>query len=248
MKQITSVHNPEIKNIVRLHDARERAEQNLFIIEGTRALKTALEHIQLKQVYITQEHISHIHEFCDPARVTQVSEAVMQKISTSIHASGMLAICEIPAPPQINTLTSGLVLAQITDPGNMGTLIRTAVACGVKSIVIIEGTDPWSPKVVQASAGTITHVTIFKLTWTQLHTHKRHLALYGLVVHNGLDIQTITNKEHLLVIGNEAHGLPPAWQQDCNALYTLPMPGNTESLNAAIAGSIALYITTVLNK
>jgi TrmH family RNA methyltransferase len=248
MKEITSVFNPEIKNIVRLHDAGERAKQNLFIVEGKRALKTALERLQLKQLYITQDHRADIHELCDNNHVTLVSDTVMKKISTSTHASGMLAVCTIPAQPELDILTNGLVLAQITDPGNMGTLIRTAVACGVKSVVIIEGTDPWSPKVVQASAGTIAHVNIFKLTWHTLRIHKKHLALYGLVVHNGLDIQTITNKNHLLVIGNEAHGLPLAWQQDCDALYTLPMPGKTESLNAAIAGSIALYITTVLHK
>ena len=166
----------------------------------------------------------------------------MKKMSTATTPSGLLGVFKIPPAPKIEYLGPGLVLAQISDPGNMGTLIRTALACGKQTIVIVEGTDPWSPKVVQASAGTIAQARIFNLDWKTLVAQKKTLKLYGLVVHNGKNIHTIDRNHALIVVGNEAHGLPKEWAHNCDDLITLPMPGGTESLNAGVAGSIAAYL------
>ena len=169
----------------------------------------------------------------------------MKKMSTVATPSGFLGLFEIPAPPAPQQLTAGLVLAQISDPGNMGTLIRTAIACGVTSIVIVEGVDPWSAKVIQSSAGTISWIHVFEFDWQTLIDHKKDLQLCALVVSEGIMPTELNPTKSLLVVGNEAHGIPSQWQQHCDQLVTLPMPGKTESLNAAIAGSIALYWTFV---
>jgi TrmH family RNA methyltransferase len=170
-----------------------------------------------------------------------VSPAVMKRISTATTPSGIVGIFKIPQHPK-NSIGQGLVLAQIQDPGNMGTLIRTAVALNAPTIIIVEGTDPWSPKVIQASAGTIAQAVLYQLSWQELLQKKGATQLVALVVSGGKSLEKLDLCNSLLVVGNEANGLPTQWQQDCEEKATLSMPGNAESLNAAAAGSIALYI------
>ncbi len=259
MKYITSVNNPEIKKIVRLHSAAGRKKYKLFIAQGIRAITGFLDpSFTLHSIYSTEDHY---HKFFSQLNhypisenlITIVPEHIIKKISPTATASGIVAVFNIPTLPAWNLLSSGIVLANITDPGNMGTLIRTTAALNLKTVVIInESVDPWSPKVVQATAGALSMLTIFQCTWEELllYTRKFNIMLAGLVVQNGKPLDSISlanTQQTLLVVGNEAHGLPLEWQQSCNMLVSLPMPGNTESLNAAVAGSIALYLTHIFN-
>lgn len=241
VKVITSLINENIKQVVHLHDSKGRKEQGLFIIEGERAIETALQAgLTLHALYCTEEMSATCLQLTDTKKTHRVTSAVMKKISTATAPSGLLTIFKIPAPPAKEKLSPGLVLAQISDPGNMGTLIRTAAACGVRSVVIIEGADPWSPKVVQSSAGTIAMVTLFEWDWETLIAHKKSYRLCALVVSGGQSLQSIDDQS-LIIVGNEAHGIPTPWLAQCDKQITLAMPGGTESLNAAVAGSIALY-------
>jgi TrmH family RNA methyltransferase len=166
----------------------------------------------------------------------------MNKITQASTPSGILAVFPIPPQPSPEQLDSGIVLAQISDPGNMGTLIRTCAAMGKNSVVVIDGADVWNPKVVQASAGTLALVTVFNWSWDELIKHKKQIPLYALVVNGGVNLQSPIAGQSLLVIGSEAHGLPEQWIQQSDERITLSMPGGTESLNAGVAGSIAMYI------
>ncbi len=124
----------------------------------------------------------------------------------------------------------------------MGTLIRTAAAMNKKTIVCVESVDPWNPKVVQATAGAIGSVNIFCINWDELLLNKKNLSLCALVAINGKNPDTVNLQNSLIVVGNEAHGIPEQWIAACDTQITLPMPGKFESLNAAVAGSIALYL------
>ncbi len=243
MKLITSRHNPEIKRVVELHDAKARKEQQLFIAEGVRTCAALIQSGVLPTTFFVTERILDeaysLISACDT--VYQVPEDVMEKISTAATPSGMLAVFPIPSAPKLDSLERGIVLAQISDPGNMGTMIRTAAALNIKSVVVIEGADVWSPKTVQATAGTIGSVDIYQTTWEQLVAHKKDLPLCALIVSGGKKPQELTNRNCLLVVGSEAYGLPLEWIAQCDEKVTIPMPGKTESLNAAIAGSIAMY-------
>lgn len=246
LKTITSLTNEVVKQVVRLQEAAERKEKNLFIIEGLRAISTALHGgLKLHTLYCTAPMSEQAQALADSKKIVVVSTAAMKKMSTATTPSGILALFKIPPSPSADTLTPGLVLAQISDPGNMGTLIRTAAACGVRSVAVIEGADPWSPKVVQASAGTIALMRIFQWDWKQLIEAKKSYKLYALVVSGGKPLSSVDPQKALLIVGNEARGLPSEWLKECDAQITLPMPGKTESLNAAIAGSIALYAVFV---
>ena len=242
MKSITSLQNDEIKEIVKLHDNRGRQKAQWFIAEGFRTintLKTAK--TELVQLYVTESMLAQAQKIASDNYITLVSDQVLKKISPSVSPSGLLAIFKIPQAASAHLLSHGIVLAQISDPGNMGTLIRTCAAMNVKTVVIVEGADSYSPKVIQASAGTIAHVHIFQWTWHELLEHKGKLKLYALVVQGGKKLETADSKHALLVVGNEAQGLPEQWVADCDNTLTIAMPGHTESLNAAVAGSIALY-------
>lgn len=246
IKSITSLQNSEIKELVSLQSSKGRAQLQKCLFQGLRTITTGLQSkLVLDKVYVTESNIAQISELVSPEKVVLISERVAQKISTVKESSGLVATFFIPEAVPMSKLGAGIVLAQVTDPGNMGTLMRTAVACGIKNVAVIEGADPWSPKVIQASAGTIAYVNIFDMSWLDLITSKKNLKLCGLVVKNGNSIKNVNASESLLVIGNEAHGLPLEWQNDCDQLVTLPMPGNAESLNASIAGSIALYLAYV---
>lgn len=246
MTDITSLQNPEVKHIVKLHEAKERKKHNQCIAEGFRTLSTMLQStIKLIKLYVTEEHYTTALTLASKEQIVTVSVQVMKKMSAGATPSGFLGLFEIPVTPLPHHLSAGLVLAQISDPGNMGTLIRTAVACKVSSVVIVEGVDPWSAKVIQSSAGTISWIQIFELSWQTLIQNKKDLQLCALVVSEGIIPTELNPAKSLLVVGNEAHGIPSLWQQQCDQSVTLPMPGKTESLNAAIAGSIALYWTFV---
>lgn len=245
MKTITSLQNPEIKAVAALSEAKERKRQKRFIAEGLRTCSTLLNsQCNLVQLYATESMVESIAHLVHEDDITIVSEKVFSKMSQVTTPSGILAVFEIPQPPALDTLKQGLVLARLSDPGNVGTLIRSCAAFNIDSVVMVEGVDPWSPKVVQSSAGTIGNVTIFQLSWDQLIAQKTPLTLCALVVSGGKKPQEIDLSNALLVVGNEAEGIPDQWIQQCALKVSLPMPGNAESLNAAVAGSIALYLAT----
>lgn len=243
MKSITSVQNPEIKDLLQLHTAKGRKDKNKFIAEGIRVCSTLIAaNVKLIQLYATHDNNEYVYALANEDKVTLVNTQVMNKISCSSSPSGILGVFEIPKKPSIDNLTQGLVLCQISDPGNMGTLIRSCIAMGVKTIVKIEGADIWSPKVVQSTAGTIGQVNIFEMSFDELVKYKKDLNLCALVVFGGKEPQEIDFTNSLLIVGNEAHGIPAEFVKQCEQKVTLPMSGNVESLNAAIAGSIALYL------
>lgn len=244
MKEITSPSNPEIKRVASLHQKKYRDQHKQFIAQGLRTctafLQANFKPVAVFVTYALEQEIGHIIK--NEKIISVVTPEVLKKISTLSAPSGVVMVFKKPLNAAPEKLTAGIVLARITNPGNMGTLIRSALAFGCKSIAVVEGTDPWSPKVVQASAGTIARARIFNLSWDELLKHKQQLQLCAMVVKDGTPPNELTFSESLIVVGNEAHGLPKEWVNDCQQKVTLPMSSQTESLNAAVAGSILLYI------
>lgn len=242
--KIESTQNLLIKEIVKLHTKKERKRKQQFIVEGIRAVTTFLENnYKSIHLFVTEDVAVHFKN----QTITLVSESVMEKISTATSASGIFAVFSYPENPLPKDLSSGIVLANITDPGNMGTLIRSAAAFGYSSVVIIDGCDPFSPKVIQATAGVLPLVDLFIWSWKTLQQYKNNIQLIGLVVRNGKSPQNINLSNSLFVIGNEAHGICDEWIKECDELLTIDMKGNTESLNAGVAGSIALALPIILS-
>ena len=249
IKTITSATNPLIQRIVKLHSAKYRKTYKEFMAEGIHIISTLIEaqhkptHVLTteKMFFYTKRFFAHDSVVYE--NIVIVTEAIMKKISTQETPTGIIALFSIPAEPEYGTLSSGIVLANVQNPGNAGTLIRTAVAMNKKTAVFIGGVDPFNPKVIQASAGTIGSINIFQLDWQDLIAHKKSIPLYALVASGGKKPQAINMRDSLIVVGNEGAGLADEDIAQCDDTITLNMPGPCESLNASIAGAIALYLS-----
>lgn len=262
VKHITSWSNPAIKKFAELKDKKGREEHGLFCVEGKRALETFLTAGKTcKQLIFTQDAYDDFSaDLRDKAPVMIVTEPVIKKISAAVTPSGFAGVFELPEKAyesgrdELRELRSGIVLYEIHDPGNMGTLIRTAVAFDA-ACVVIGGCDPWSPKVIQASAGTLAYARIVRTDWDRLLHEVRNetsgemrgkkLRVYALSASAHKKIEETDLSTALVVVGNEAHGLPESVERQCDDRVAISMPGPAESLNAAVAGAIALYVRSI---
>jgi TrmH family RNA methyltransferase len=266
MKFISSRTNPIIKEVAAVATSSyERSDQQLFVAEGLRVCTTLCSSgIQVQQLFATDSMLEHAKKLVDVSdlarrvspkpekrgeggrattdvsQICHVTDEVMSKISQATTPSGLLGVFHIPKPAALPH-GPGIVLAQVREPGNVGTLIRSCAAFGMKTVVLVESADVWSPKVVQATAGALGSVNIVVCSWSELLARKGNLQLCALVVSEGSNPADLDLSTSLLVVGNEAQGIPDAWLADCEQRMTLPMPGGAESLNAAVAGSIGLY-------
>lgn len=244
MKLISSRTNPVVKQLVELTSARERDRQRLCIAEGLNTCATLMQSskIRLQQFFVTAPMVDRAQQLVSDNMITQVSDSVMQKISQSCSPSGILGLFHIPEQSTKKNLSGpGLILAQVRDPGNVGTLLRSAAAFGITCVILVESADVWSSKVIQATAGTIGALDIFVMNWQEICELIPAEHLCALVVRDGQPPANLTLSHSFLIVGNESQGIPDSWLSQCGHRMTLPMTGNAESLNAAIAGAIGLY-------
>jgi TrmH family RNA methyltransferase len=238
--EVTSVDNPLVKRLVTLASATGRRAEGLFLAEGSRLIDGLLAagwtpaHLLVREGLTVPDHW--------PV-VTRVSERVAVKLSQAATASGFCAAFPLPQPPPLEPSIGGIVLAGVADPGNVGTLIRSAAAFGIRQVVLCGGADPFGSKVVQATAGALALVHLYQVAEPEVLAGGAPCC--GLVVTDGVPPTALARGPRWLVVGGEANGLPDSWLAACAERLTLPMPGGTESLNAAIAGSIAAYLLSV---
>ena len=244
MNEIISTANPKIKSIKKLFKKSEREINKKFIAEGLRTCSTLIESgIELEECFLTNKHKNLTENIFKNLKTTIVPENVIKFLSQAKTPCGILCIFKIPNEPKPEELESGIVCVNISDPGNLGTLIRTSSAFGKSSVVLIDGADLWSHKAVQATAGTIGFVKIFRWSWEKLISNKNTLKLCALVPTDGKPLTKANLCNSLIVVGNESHGIPEEYIQTCDTKITIPMPGKTESLNASIAGAISLFVS-----
>lgn len=238
---ITSVDNPLAKRLCRLHDARHRRVEGVFLVEGARAIAACLAR-GWHPLELVLSRGDERPDLWDERLVIHVAPAVMAKVSQASTPSGYLAVFRMPEPPPLHLAHGGLVLCGISDPGNLGTLIRCAAAFAIPQVVLIGGTDPFAHKVVQATAGELAGIALHRLSADHgLEPLVGGAPCCALVVRGGSDPLAMPRRPRWLVVGSEAHGLDARTLQACTEQVTLPMPGGSESLNVAMAGAIACY-------
>lgn len=234
---ITSPDNALVKQMVALHDAAGRKAAGCFLVEGRRAIDGCL-------AAGWRPEALTVRGGCDVPghwpEAIEVGERVASRISCAATPSGYAAVFTIPDPGRPDPATGGLVLAGVSDPGNVGTLIRSAAAFAMPAVVVAGGADPYGPKVVQSSAGALAALRIHRLAAPVELAGGAPLC--ALVPRDGLAPGALPRRPRWLVVGGEADGIPDAWMQACSERLTLPMPGAAvESLNAAVAGAVAMY-------
>jgi TrmH family RNA methyltransferase len=249
---ITSTANPRIQWVRQLQ-ARRRAREaeQVFVIEGVRLAEEAWRARVAPRLVLHvdgldargQAALAGLAELGAPVEV--VSPAVMAAASQTLTPPGLLAVVPRPRLAPADRLTFVLVLDRLADPGNTGTLLRTAAAAGVEAVALATGTvDAYNPKVVRAAAGAHFHLPLIEAGWDELGQRLRAagLRLWRAEAHGGLRYDRVDWRGPVgLVIGSEAAGLsPPAVALAPEAVH-IPLPGRAESLNAAIAGAVLMF-------
>ncbi len=247
---ITSPQNPTVKRIRHLQErSKAREEEGAFVIEGLRLVEEALHHAWTPELVLFTDDIDQrgwdvINGFRGQGVSTQqVSPEVMAAASDTQTPQGLLAVLPLKGQPQPRKVDFALLADQIRDPGNLGTLLRTALAAGVDVVFLTPGTvDPHSPKVVRAGMGAHFQLPITKSSWEEIEEELKGLTVYVADVEKGIPYTKADLKRPLaLIVGNEARGPGKrAWAMADQPLH-IPMPGDAESLNAAIAGAILIF-------
>lgn len=240
MKELSSRHNRYILETARLHDPRARSAFRAFLAEGTRTIETlAQAGASIEALFFVDE--DKIPNTIEKSERYRVTPEIMKKLSGAHTPSGIIARVTLPERRPL-VAPKALILHGLQDPGNVGTLIRSAVACGISEVACVETTDPYSYKSVQASAGTIGYAAVSRWSWQEVCTMKK-VPLIALTPRGGA--APYYRAHGWFVVGSEGHGLPESVLADCDERCTLTMPGSAESFNAAVAGSLALYISSV---
>ncbi len=232
--QIVSTHNPVIKHLVKLRtDARYRRQQGHVVISGVKIVAELSEVLSPTRVF-SLEPLSMPH--------IGVSESVMKKITGLPSPEGIAAEFPLPERTPIDKKAPLLALDRITDPGNMGTLLRTALALGWEGVFFLPGcVDPFHEKVIRASRGALFYLPWQEGSWEALKQlpHTPYIADI-----EGRPLPEVSaDKNSLLLLSNEAQGISPEGAE-LGEQITIPMPGKMESLNVAISGAILMYALT----
>jgi len=242
-------HNPRLDRVRDLRTKKGRREHGRFAIEGATLLREALRSgTSIEELYGTPDALESSESAREAesigAHVYRVDERTMRRLSDLETAPGLLAVVPIELVPVSELFSApGLVLALagLSDPGNAGTLLRAAEAFGVSSVVFGTGTvEPHSPKVVRAAMGSLFRLKLAVADAEETAEAAAGWEMTGLAA-GGEPIEGLAwSPKSLLVVGQERHGLGP-WAALCSRLAAIPMKGEAESLNAAVAGGIALY-------
>lgn len=235
---ITSLDNQYVKKVASLHKKKYRDEYGEFLIEGLKMIKEALEYkINIKNIFYCPQMVEYNLDF--PA--IKVTEDIIVKMTNTLTPQGIVAVCEIPEY-KIKNKDKLVYLDRVQDPGNVGTIIRTADAFGFDGVLLSKGcADIYAPKVVRATMGSLFHIPI------KQEIDSEHLKILNSTIYSSsLDTDKyLDNTEivapFILVIGNEGQGISNEVKLITHKFVKINMEGCAESLNASIAAGILMY-------
>ena len=235
----SSVNNEKIKNIKKLNTKKYRDETNLYLVEGEHLVKEAYENNVLEELILLENTNLNID-----VKTSYVTKNVLNFISNLDTPNGILGICK----KKENTLKGNkiVILEDIQDPGNLGTIIRSSVAFNVDTLVLSSNTvDLYNPKVIRATQGMLFKLNIIienDLENLIKNLKQNNYTIYTTNVKNGNSLKTIEKKDKVAIImGNEGSGVSDKLNSLADKYLYIDMNKNCESLNVAVATSIILY-------
>jgi TrmH family RNA methyltransferase len=236
--KIESVQNAKVKEWNKLKEKKYRDQTSRFIIEGDHLLKEALKYHQVIEIIALTEEFK-----TEDLPFYEVSEEVMKKLSSYQSIPKVIAICKKNQEKEITGTVC--LLDDIQDPGNLGTIIRSAVAFQIDTLILSEKTvDTYNEKVVSASEGMLFHLNILRGNIQNycIQLQKQNYCIYGTNVQHGQNLKHIDFlKKSAIIIGNEGKGMNEYLQRYCDKLIYIPMESHCESLNAGVCASIIFY-------
>lgn len=254
MEVITSAANATVKYVKSLKQRKFREANGAFFVEGLRLSMEALQSgWEIRWVLMTEDfYKEHGRESLLQAFSRQsilVTDKILKELSETEHPQGILTVLSMPQTQTIHLEGKRILLLDcLQDPGNMGTIIRTADAFAFDGILVSDGcVDVYNGKVLRATMGSIFHIPIWQAgnavdAVNRLKTDGYTVYATHLQGQLMTEIPAMTNKEKVaLIIGNEGKGIAPEVAQAADAWVKIPMPGRAESLNASVAAAIFMY-------
>lgn len=253
---VTSKENKLIRRVTRLAaDAKYRRTCGAYVCEGEKLLWEALrDGVELQAVLWEEESLREARsarpeEFAalerTGCRLAAAPDSVFRKASLLETFSGPLFVCSVPERELPVTGRHFIALENVQDPGNVGTVIRTADAFSIDGVWLLDGAaDPWQPKAVRAAMGSVFRVPLYRASADEFFERMRTLqipvcaaALYA----DAESVRSVDFGRAAVMIGNEGRGLRPDTAARCDRRVLIPMPGRAESLNAAVAAAIMMW-------
>lgn len=250
MERIESVQNKQVKEWKKLLTRKGRKKQNKYLVEGLHLVEEAvradieIEHIMIREDKLDQYTALVDHE---PEKLIIISESVSEGLSDSVTEQGIFAV--IAQKEEENAIHGNkpvLMLDQVQDPGNLGTLIRTADAAGFEAVIIGEGSvDLYNPKALRSSQGSHFHLPVIHSDlkkWISQFKEKS-IPVYGTALdERAVSYHSVEPKQQFaLIVGNEGNGVSDELLKETTANLYIPIKGQAESLNVAIAASILMF-------
>ncbi len=256
MKHIESKDNPSYRRIERIRRQKPADDDSMLFLEGLRLCRDAIgSGVAIHQLILAQraslrpDILDLVRQVSPDEETLELADHLFDRLTETKHPQGIAMLCHRPAvsSDQAESRPDGIYLALegVADPGNVGTLVRTADAFGFDGVLVLPGTaNPFSQKAIRSAMGSCFHIPIIQMT--DLAALRSWLAGSGLSLF-AADLSGESILEHpfdrpgVILIGNEAHGISDAARDACDRLVTIPMPGKAESLNAAAAGAILCH-------
>ena len=254
MQVITSKENENIKEIRKLKDKKYRDEKNEFVVEGIKMIQEAInENAKIKVIVvcddcttsgtIPNELLYEIAKF----NCLYVNEKIFNLLTNVTNPQGILAVIEKESQEEKINFNENviLILDDIQDPGNMGTIIRTVDSIGLSQVLVSkDSADCYNPKVVRSTMGAIFRVKVIEcenIIKTIKEVKKHKYKVYATSLATDKSIYDVNFEKSAIIIGNEANGVSGECLENSDEKIKIPMQGKTESLNAAVATSVILY-------
>jgi len=253
LNQITSTDNQLIKKVTSLHEKKYREESGLFIIEGYKSVCEALKSkLKIQNIFVSEDIDKDLSLFPDEL-LFAVPEKIMKKISTTTTPTEVLAVAHQPKFALKDFFKDKnpliVLLENIKDPGNLGTIIRTAKACSVSGIILAgDCVDIYNTKTVRASSGSAWRVPTVKIADEKMIksaiNKEKTCTFYATSVKKNNTVSFFKadfKKPSVIMFGSEADGLSDALLSQADKIITIPMNNEVESLNLSISTGVILY-------
>jgi TrmH family RNA methyltransferase len=244
MNEIKSRKNPLIVRLKKLGESREyRHEEKEFLCDGSKLFTEAVQNGADITAVLTSGEVPGV--LPDNVPVYKVDEELLKSVSPLKTPQDILFSCRIPSPKR--TAAAGgfqIILEAIQDPGNVGTVIRTANAFGAGRVILTGGcADPYNPKTVRATMGAVFRQTLAEADFDDIVRMKTQgIKLYGAALCEGcMDVREAKLRNAAVAIGSEGHGLSKEMLELCDEKIIIPMMPGSESLNAAVAAAIIIW-------
>ncbi|PZS31209.1 MAG: RNA methyltransferase [Pseudonocardiales bacterium] len=244
--------NARLATARRLTSRKDRRETGRFLAEGAQAVREALLAGAVVEVFATAEAMARNADLLAGVSVSEISPKDAASLSETVTPQGLVAVCTRPGSTADDVLARAprliVVLVEPNDPGNLGTIIRTADAAGADAVVVAGGVDPYNGKAVRASAGSLFHLPVLDGAVSDLLVGARAagMATLAAAVDGTRSLDELIDDGSLRgdivwLFGNEARGLPDSVRSAADETVRIPIYGSAESLNLAAAAAVCLY-------